>query len=260
MGQKIHPIGFRIGVIRDWESKWYLDKGYAAAFVEDVRIRRYIKSRLYAAAVSRIELERAANRIKVSVYTARPGIIIGRGGRGVEELRANLERMTGKQVAVSVEEVRRPELEAQLVAESIAAQIEKRVSYRRAMRQAILRSMRTGAKGIKVTVSGRLGGAEIARTESDKQGKIPLHTLRADIDYGFTEAATTYGHTGVKVWIYRGDILPGQKPASIEERLESIPSPFPTEGRGGRQRGRVRRGSGRPAAAREKGASKDADA
>jgi small subunit ribosomal protein S3 len=212
LGQKVHPIGFRIGVIRDWDSKWYLDKGYAAALVEDIRIRKYIKSRLYAAAVSRMEIERAANRIKITVHTARPGIIIGRGGKGVDELRAILERITGKQVHVNVQEVRRPEVDAQLVAESIAAQLEKRVAFRRAMRQAILRTMRMGAKGIKVGVSGRLGGAEMARRESDKQGKIPLHTLRADIDYGFTEAATTYGNIGVKVWIYRGIYCPARGP------------------------------------------------
>ena len=237
MGQKIHPIGFRIGVIRDWDSKWYLDRGYAAALVEDIKLRRYVKKKLFAAAISKIELERAANRIKVTLYTARPGIIIGRGGRGVDELRAELEHLTGKSLSINVQEIRRPELEAQLVAESIAAQLEKRVGFRRAMRQAILRSMRMGAKGIKVGMAGRLSGAEMARRESDKQGKIPLHTLRADIDYGFAEAATTYGHIGVKVWIYRGDILPGQKPLSIEERLENLPAPYPSEGRGERRRG-----------------------
>lgn len=240
MGQKIHPIGFRVGVIRGWDSKWYADRGYADAFLEDVRIRRYIKKNLYAAAISRIEIERAANRVKITVHTARPGIIIGRGGRGVDELRAFLEKMTAKQVHVNVQEIRRPEVDAQLVAESTAAQIEKRVSYRRAMRQAILRTMRMGAQGIKVTVSGRLAGAEIARTESDKQGKIPLHTLRADIDYGFTEAATTYGNVGVKVWIYRGDILPGQRPETTISERELPPSPFP------RTR-RPRRGGRRPA-------------
>lgn len=254
MGQKIHPIGFRVGFIRDWESKWYLDKGYSAALVEDVKLRRYVKKKLYAAAISKIEIERAANRIKVTLYTARPGIIIGRGGKGVDELRADLERLSGKQVAVNVQEIRRPELEAQLVAESIAAQLEKRISYRRAMRQAILRTMRMGAKGIKVGLAGRLSGAEMARRESDKQGKIPLHTLRADIDYGFAEAATTYGHIGVKVWIYRGDVLPSQRQIPIEERLEALPSsPYPSEGRGERRRGggpggpgggRSRRGGG----------------
>lgn len=242
MGQKVHPIGFRLGVIRDWESKWYLDKGYGAALVEDVRIRRYIKKKLYAAAISKMEIERAANRVKITLHTARPGIIIGRGGKGVDELRADLERMVRKQIHVNVQEVRRPELDAQLVAESIAAQIEKRISYRRAMRQAILRTMRMGGKGIKVTVSGRLSGAEMARTESDKQGKIPLHTLRADIDYGFAEAATTYGNTGVKVWIYRGDILPGQKREAVEEQPEGLPPRFPRRERRGE---RPRRGGRR---------------
>lgn len=243
MGQKIHPIGFRVGVIRDWDSKWYMDKGYAEALVEDVKIRRYIKRKLYAAAISKIEIERAANRVKATLFTARPGIIIGRGGKGVDDLRADLERMSGKQVAVNVQEVRRPELEAQLVAESIAQSLEKRISFRRAMRQAIMRSMRMGAKGIKVGLAGRLGGAEMARRESDKQGKIPLHTLRADIDYGFAEAATTYGNIGIKVWIYRGDVLPNQRGMSVEERLAiNIPATSYPSGEGGR--GERRRGPG----------------
>jgi small subunit ribosomal protein S3 len=243
LGQKIHPIGFRIGVIRDWESKWYMDKGYAEALVEDVRIRRYVKRKLYAAAISKIEIERAANRVKVTLFTARPGIIIGRGGKGVDDLRADLEHLSGKQIAVNVQEIRRPELDGQLVAESIAQSLEKRISFRRAMRQAILRTMRMGAKGIKVGLAGRLGGAEMARRESDKQGKIPLHTLRADIDYGFAEASTTYGHIGVKVWIYRGDVLPGQKNQSVEERLASLPTAYPEGGRGERgDRGDRRRG------------------
>jgi small subunit ribosomal protein S3 len=247
LGQKIHPIGFRIGVIRGWESKWYLDKGYAQALVEDVRLRRYVKKKLFAAAISKIEIERAASRIKVSVYTARPGIIIGRGGRGVDELRADLERATGKLVQVNVQEVRRPDVEGQLVAEAIAAQIEKRVSHKRAMRQSIMRTMRAGARGIKITCSGRLSGAEMARTESAKEGKIPLHTLRADIDYGFAEAATTYGHTGIKVWIYRGDILPKQRLQPVtEERQEQIPARYPRSDRGrGGGRGEGGRGGGR---------------
>ena len=235
MGQKVNPIGFRVGIIRDWDSKWYLDKGYAAALVEDVRIRRYLKEKYYAAAISRIEIERAANRIKVTLHTARPGIIIGRGGKGVDEIRAALEKMTGKQVQVNVQEIRRPELEAQLVAESIAQQLEKRVSHRRAMRQAILRTMRMGAKGIKVSVAGRIAGAEMARKETDKQGKIPLHTLRADIDYGFAEAATTYGNIGVKVWIYRGDVLPGQKTTEVSTETSEVSVQYPREERVGRR-------------------------
>ncbi|MHB0912292.1 MAG: 30S ribosomal protein S3 [Armatimonadota bacterium] len=242
MGQKIHPIGFRIGVIREWESKWYMDKGYSAALVEDVRIRRYIKKKMYQAAVSRMEIERAANRVKVTVFTARPGIIIGRGGKGVDDLRAELEKLTGKQVHVNVQEIRRPELDAQLVAESIAAQIEKRISFKRAMRQSILRTMRMGAKGIKVNVAGRLNGAEIARRESDKQGKIPLHTLRADIDYGLAEAATTYGNIGVKVWIYRGDVMPGEKVDLLAvPEISEAAARFP---RGERKRGGERGGRG----------------
>lgn len=254
MGQKIHPIGFRVGVIRGWDSKWYLDKGYAAALIEDVRIRRHIKKKLYAAAISKIEIERAANRIKITMHTARPGIIIGRGGKGVDELRGFLERITGKQVVVNVQEIRRPELDAQLVAESIGAQLEKRVSFRRAMRQAILRTMRMGGQGIKVGLAGRLSGAEMARREGDKQGKIPLHTLRADIDYGFAEAATTYGNIGIKVWIYRGDILPGQKLEPVEDRVEAMPARYPRGERGGERRperrgergggGGMRRGGG----------------
>lgn len=256
MGQKVHPIGFRIGVIRDWESKWYLDKGYASALVEDVRVRRYIKSKLNAAAISHIEIERAANRMKVTLHTARPGIIIGRGGKGVDDLRLALEKMTGKQVHVNVQEVRRPDIDGQLVAESIASQLERRISFKRAMRQAIMRTMRAGAKGVKITTSGRLGGSEMARIESAKEGKIPLHTLRADIDYGFAEAATTYGNIGIKVWIYRGDILPKQRVQTTsvtpEERPARAPARYPRgERRGGGERGGGRggyggRGGGRP--------------
>ncbi len=256
MGQKIHPIGFRIGVIREWESKWYIDKGYSEALVEDIKLRRYIKKKLFAAAISRIEIERAANRIKITLHTARPGIIIGRGGKGVDDLKALLERMTDKQVHVNVQEIKRPELDAQLVAEAIAGQIEKRIAFRRAMRQSIQRTMRMGAKGIKVQCSGRLGGAEIARTESDKQGKIPLHTLRADIDYGFAEAATTYGNIGIKVWIYRGDVLPGQKAEPITMTAppegEGMPPRYPRgERRGGGRGGRGGRGRGAGEGTRE---------
>ena len=209
MGQKVHPVGFRVGFIRDWDSRWFADKDYAALLIEDAKIRKFIKKNLSDAGISRIEIERAAQKLRITLNTAKPGIIIGRGGRGADDLRAHLERVTGKQVHINVQEVRDPELDAQLVAENIAQQIEKRIAYRRAMRQAITRTMRMGAKGIKVRAGGRLAGAEIARVEVDKLGKIPLHTLRADIDYGFAEAATTYGNIGIKVWIYRGDILPG---------------------------------------------------
>ncbi|MBP6964785.1 MAG: 30S ribosomal protein S3 [Armatimonadetes bacterium] len=248
MGQKIHPIGFRIGVIREWDSKWYADKGFADALVEDFKLRKFIKKTLFAAAISRIEIERAANRVKLTLHTARPGIIIGRGGKGVDDLRAILEKMTGKQVHVNVQEVRRPEVDGQLVAENIAGQIEKRIAFRRAMRQSIQRTMRMGAKGIKIQCSGRLGGAEIARRESDKQGKIPLHTLRADIDYGFAEAATTYGNIGIKVWIYRGDVLPGEKRDLLTPSVpEGPPMPprYPRGERRGGGGGGMRGGSGR---------------
>lgn len=211
MGQKIHPIGFRVGVFRDWDSRWFADKEFSAFLIEDAKIRKHVKTSLNAAGVSKVIIERAAQKLRITLHTARPGIIIGRGGKGADDLRAQIEKMTGKQVHINVQEVRDPEWDAQLVAESIAQQIEKRVAYRRAMRQAITRSMRAGVKGIKVRCGGRLAGAEIARVEVDKQGKIPLHTLRADIDYGFSEAATTYGNIGIKVWVYKGDILPGMR-------------------------------------------------
>ena len=212
MGQKVHPRGLRIGIIRDWDAKWYAEKkDFPALLLEDVKIRNFVKEKLNAAGVSRVEIERAANRVKVTVHTAKPGMVIGRGGAGVEDLRKQLETMTGKQVAVNIVEIKVPELDAQLVAENIAQQIEKRVSYRRAMKQAISRTMRMGAKGCKVTISGRLGGAEMSRRERDVEGTVPLHTLRADIDYGFAEAKTTYGQIGVKVWIYKGEVLPGDK-------------------------------------------------
>ena len=211
MGQKVNPHGLRVGVIKDWDSKWYADKkNFNEYLIEDHKIREYVKKKLYIAGISKIEIERAANRVKLSIYTAKPGIVIGRGGSGVEELRKELEKMTKKSV-VNVEEVKTPELDAQLVAENIASQLERRVSFRRAMKQAIQRTMRFGAKGIKTQVSGRLGGADMARTEGYSEGTIPLQTLRADIDYGFAEADTTYGKLGVKVWIYKGEVLPTKK-------------------------------------------------
>ena len=247
MGQKIHPIGFRIGVIREPDSKWYAsDKDFPALLLEDAKIRKFAKRSLYQAGVSRVEIERAANRVKVTVHTAKPGIIIGRGGRGVDDLRADLEKLTGgKQVHVNVQEIRTPELDAQLVAESIAQQIEKRISYKRASKQAVMRSMRMGAKGIRVRVAGRLGGSEMARVDGEKSGKVPLHTLRADIDYGFTEAKTTYGNIGVKVWIYKGDIIPGVKPAEpTEEEIFAARRPRKPRGEGG-DRGERREGGPR---------------
>lgn len=209
MGQKVHPKGLRVGIIRGWESNWYADKNYVELLHEDIKIRKYIKTQLFAAGISGVEIERAANRIKASIRTAKPGIVIGRGGAEVELLRKRLEKMTGKKVNVNIIEIKKPELDAQLVSEGIAAQLEKRVAFRRAMKQAVSRTMRIGAQGVKISSSGRLAGAEIARSEWYSEGKVPLHTLRADIDYGFAEANTTYGKIGVKVWIYKGEILPG---------------------------------------------------
>ncbi len=212
MGQKVNPHGLRVGIIKDWDSKWYTDKeNFSDYLVEDYEIREYVKEKLFIAGISKIEIERAANRIKLSIHTAKPGMVIGRGGSGVEALRKELEKMTGKNIIVNVEEVKVMELDAQLVAENIASQLERRISFRRAMKQSIQRTMRSGAKGIKTSVSGRLGGADMARTEGYSEGTIPLQTLRADIDYGFAEADTTYGKLGVKVWIYKGEILPTKK-------------------------------------------------
>ncbi|MFD2617383.1 30S ribosomal protein S3 [Terrilactibacillus laevilacticus] len=208
MGQKVNPIGFRIGVIRDWESKWYADKNYAEYLHEDIKIRKYIENRLKDAAVSSIELERAANRINVTIKTAKPGMVIGKGGSEVESLRKALNDLTGKKVHVNIFEIKQADMDAKLVAENIARQLEGRISWRRAQKQTITRAMRAGAKGIKTQVSGRLGGADIARSEDYSEGTVPLHTLRADIDYGTAEADTTYGKLGVKVWIYRGEVLP----------------------------------------------------
>jgi len=212
MGQKVNPHGLRIGIIKDWDTKWYAgNKDFSTFLIEDVKIRRYLKEKLYVAGIARIEIERAASKIKINIHTAKPGIIIGKQGAGIEALRQELEKMTGKSVLLNITEIRNVELVAQLVAENIAAQLEKRVSFRRAMKQAMSRTMKAGARGIKTQVSGRLGGAEIARTEHYAEGTIPLQTLRADIDYGFAEANTTYGKIGVKVWIYKGEVLPAKK-------------------------------------------------
>lgn len=208
MGQKVNPNGFRIGYIRDWESKWYAGKNYADYLHEDIRIRDYIEKHLKDAAVSSVELERAANRINVTIKTAKPGMVIGKGGSEVEALRKSLNDLTDKKVHVNIHEIKQPELDANLVAENIARQLEGRVAWRRAQKQTLTRTMRAGAKGIRTQVSGRLGGADIARSEDYSEGTVPLHTLRADIDYGTAEADTTYGKIGVKVWIYRGEILP----------------------------------------------------
>ncbi|SDY25139.1 MULTISPECIES: 30S ribosomal protein S3 [Salimicrobium] len=208
MGQKVNPIGFRVGVIRDWESKWYADNEYANLLHEDIEIREYIEKRLSEASVSTIEIERAANRVNVTIHTAKPGMVIGKGGSEVEALRKELNNRTGKRVHINIIEVKKPDLDATLVSDSIAKQLENRVSFRRAQKQSIQRSMRAGAKGIRTQVSGRLGGADIARAEYYSEGTVPLHTLRADIDYGTAEANTMYGKLGVKVWIYRGEVLP----------------------------------------------------
>jgi small subunit ribosomal protein S3 len=211
VGQKVNPHGLRIGVIKTWDAKWYADKDYAKNLHEDVKIRDFIKAKLFASGIARVEIERAANRVKVIIHTAKPGMVIGRGGSGIEELKGLLKKLTGKVVDINIAEVKQPELDATLVAENIAAQLEKRISFRRAMKQSVGRSIRMGAKGIKVLVSGRLGGAEIARSEGTREGSIPLHTLRADISYGTAEAHTTYGRIGVKVWIYKGEVLPEAK-------------------------------------------------
>ena len=223
MGQKVSPHGLRVGVIKDWDSKWYADKkNFADYLIEDNKVREYVKKKLYVAGVSKVLIERAAeNKIRVIVLTAKPGMVIGRAGDGIDVLKADLKKLTGKDVEISIEEVRRSEMDAQLTAESVAQALERRVSFRRAMKQAIGRTMKAGAKGIKVTVSGRLGGAEIARSEKYSEGNVPLHTLRADIDYGFAEADTTYGKIGVKVWINHGEVLDkGLQSAVREEKRE----------------------------------------
>lgn len=218
MGQKVNPVGLRIGVIRDWESKWYADKDFGTLLMEDVKIREFLKAKLKDASVSRFEIERAANRVNVTIHTAKPGMVIGKGGSEVEVIRGELTKLTnGKKVHINISEIKTPELDAILVAESIAQQLERRISFRRAMKQSMQRTLRMGAKGIKTLVSGRLGGAEIARTEGYSEGTVPLHTLRADIDYGTAEAHTTYGRIGVKVWIYRGEVLPTKKKKAAAE-------------------------------------------
>lgn len=211
MGQKVHPIGMRVGIIRDWDAKWYAEKEYAEFLHEDLRIRKFIATKLADAAVSTIEIERAANRVNISIHTAKPGMVIGKGGSEVENLRKELNKLTGKRVHINIVEIKKPDLDAKLVGEGIARQLENRIAFRRAQKQAIQRAMRAGAKGIKTQVSGRLNGADIARSEGYSEGTVPLHTLRADIDYAWEEADTTYGKLGVKVWIYRGEILPTKK-------------------------------------------------
>ncbi len=209
MGQKTHPIGFRLGVVRTWDSKWYDEKNYAAWLHEDIKIREYVKKALNAAGVSKVEIERAANKVKVSIHTPRPGIVIGKKGAGIESLKKELQAFSKSDIFVSIHEVRKAEIDAQLVAENVAVQLERRVAFRRAMKKAVQTALKFGAKGIRISCSGRLGGAEMARFEWYRDGRVPLHTLRADIDYGTTEAHTTYGKIGVKCWIFKGEILPG---------------------------------------------------
>jgi len=221
LGQKVNPHGLRVGIIKDWDSRWFAqDSQFGDLLVEDYNIRKFLKNKLFASGVSKIEIERTAKRIKVNIFAAKPGIIIGRGGSEIDKVKKELETMTGKNIALNIEEVKHPDVDAQLIAENIAAQLERRISFRKAMKSTMGRAMKLGAKGIKTSCAGRLGGAEIARTEHYHEGTIPLQTLRADIDYGFWEANTTYGKIGVKVWIYKGEILPEskkiQKPAAAK--------------------------------------------
>jgi len=217
LGRKVHPLGFRIGVIRDWQARWYADTHYADSVKEDLKLRQAIQQKYPDAAISLVEIERQAKEVSVAIHTARPGIVIGRGGQRVDELSSHLEKIIGRKVRLNIQEIRQPELDANLVAKTIAEQIQRRIAYRRAMKQAIFRTIQAGAKGIRVSCSGRLGDSEIARRQTMHEGQVPLHTLRADIDYGFTEARTTLGRIGVKVWIYKGEILPEPKELEIEE-------------------------------------------
>lgn len=221
MGQKVHPYGFRLGINKTWTANWYARKGYAELLLEDIKVRNHIKKILAHAGVSRVEIERSANRVRINIYTARPGIIIGKKGTEVDKLKEELQRlMSGKQVNLNIKEVRRAELDATLIAQGVALQLEKRVSFRRAMKKAVVSALRFGAKGVKIRCSGRLAGAEIARSEWYREGRVPLHTLRADIDYGTAEALTTFGLIGLKVWVYKGEILPGQ----VVDAAETAPA------------------------------------
>lgn len=223
MGQKVNPHGIRLGIVKDWDARWYADKDFAQNLHEDIKIRDYLKKSLQTAGVPRVETERSKNRLKLTIHTAKPGMVIGRGGSGIEQIKEGLKNLTDKRVDINIAEIKQPDLDATLVAENIAAQLERRIAFRRAMKQAVGRTMRLGAKGIKIAVSGRLGGAEIARRESYREGSIPLHTLRADIDYGTAEAHTTYGRIGIKVWIFKGEVLHDKKqqPRNGKERSEA---------------------------------------
>ena len=223
MGQKVNPHGIRLGIVKDWDARWYADKDFAQNLHEDIKIRDYLKKSLQTAGVPRVETERSKNRLKLTIHTAKPGMVIGRGGSGIEQIKEGLKNLTDKRVDINIAEIKQPDLDATLVAENIAAQLERRIAFRRAMKQVVGRTMRLGAKGIKIAVSGRLGGAEIARRESYREGSIPLHTLRADIDYGTAEAHTTYGRIGIKVWIFKGEVLHDKKQQSRngKERSEA---------------------------------------
>jgi len=211
VGQKVNPHGLRIGIIKDWDSNWFADKDYEKFLLEDIRIREFIKEKLFLSGIARVQIERASQKIRISIYTAKPGMVIGRQGSNIELLKGDLKKMTDSSIDINIVEIKTPDMNAILVAENIASQLERRIAFRRAMKQCVTRTMRMGAKGIKVQVGGRLGGAEIARSETYREGSVPLHTLRADIDYGTAEAHTTYGRIGVKVWIYKGEVLPESK-------------------------------------------------
>jgi small subunit ribosomal protein S3 len=225
MGQKVNPIGLRIGIIEDWRSRWFAGKDYARYLGEDIKIREHISRKLARAGISKVEIERTGDRVKVDIFTARPGIVIGKGGSEVDVLRADVEKITKKQTQINIQEVKRPELDANLVAQNIAEQLEARVSFRRAMKKAVTSALRSGAQGVRVSCAGRLGGAEMARREWYREGRVPLHTLRANVDYGFAEAYTTFGRIGVKVWIYKGDILPTEegKEILVEAKKKAAP-------------------------------------
>ena len=229
MGRKVHPIGFRTGIIRDWQAKWYADKHYVDFLHEDLKLRQAIQSKYNEAGISLVEIERQANKVAVTIHTARPGVVIGRGGQRVDEVRHYLEDLVGKRIQLNIVEIQQPELDAHLVAKSVAEQIERRVAFRRAMKQAVFRTIQAGAKGVRISCAGRLGGAEIARRQTMHEGQVPLHTLRADIDYGLTEARTTLGRIGVKVWIYKGDILPEPGAQVVEEEAAELAAGESTE-------------------------------
>ncbi len=259
MGRKVHPYGFRLGYIKDWQSKWFSERSYTDQLHEDLRLRKVIAKELENAGVARIEIERSANKIEVTVFTAKPGIVIGKRGAKVEDLTNGLQKQTGKKVKLNIQEIHQPEIEAQLVAESIGEQITKRVSYKRAMKQAVQRAMRLGALGVKIKCSGRLGGAEMSRINWERDGRVPLHTLRADIDYAQVHAHTTYGRIGVKVWIYKGDIFPGQEKPTVSstavrpQQEEEEERPRRRGGRGGASGAGSDRGGGRGAAGGDRG-------